>query len=199
MSKSKSFLDRVESRLLFPATRLFAWLMVIALSLAAVAGALYFRTISSDSEVTYEAVKESVRRSADNETHDSSQSKIPVPPKFEKYFQGDNSEILNNWLVRLSADEREEFLEGLWRTIKAAEKDDPTHLIDAINAYQRLKSSAFERAEANSTMIRLAKILTGLGILMLIGLAAIFSLVIAILSLERQQRPAPLAAGLLTE
>ncbi|MFZ2493472.1 MAG: hypothetical protein WA208_18490 [Thermoanaerobaculia bacterium] len=178
-------LSRLEQKFLFPATRFLAWIMIVLLSVTAALGVFFFNNLSDDSEVTYDQVKRAIATTSESKTAQEAVAST-IPEKFKKYFQGENEDILTGWLAPLDDEQRDEFLDGLWAVIKAAEKEDPTRLIDAINAYHTLKTAVFVAELQNRTTVRLMQMATGAAILIVLGLAAIFALIIAVLSLERR-------------
>ncbi|MHB0972008.1 MAG: hypothetical protein ACYC7A_21720 [Thermoanaerobaculia bacterium] len=168
--------------------------MVVLLGFVALGGVLFFNSVASDSSVKYKDVQRVMlqKERAKNPEPDATRtSNVKVPKKFDKYFDGsDNRRVLIGWLEALEPSQRAEFLDELWAVIKWAEDEKPTAIVDAINEYQSLKFVAFAKEESNRMMVRMMRILTALGIVMILGLAAVFSLVIAILSLERANRGA---------
>lgn len=102
--------------------------------------------------------------------------KITIPQEIERYFQGENREILLEWLDDLEDDEIKDFLGNLSVVIKDAEKK-KLDLVPVINQYkdtklQKLKKTYFERwVEKESKIFFVA--LSGFSILFFIFFGAI--------------------------
>jgi hypothetical protein len=201
MSFAKSF----ERKFLFPLTRGLALLAIIGLLVVTVvvgmkaSGVLISRSSKVDSSEVVQAITQGIKRGPDAATEgvDANASVgaevdplsgITISPEAQKSFSGGNRwEVIKEWLSIVPADERQEFLDELSDTIIQAGKagiDRDT----AANEYKRLKAAKLgkeemEKQELGHTQLYFIGAAFGC-----VTLVALFSLVLLLLSIERNTR-----------
>jgi hypothetical protein len=196
-----ALLETVETRLLFRLTRFLAFVVILALSLGLVIGAIIFagdlipnqtpvvsfNEISRELHPTPEANQPGSNPSQPKEESKGSPS-LDLPFVLQPYFSAsDNREVLMRHMEGLDSSERREYLNNLSQVVKESQSkgEDTTNII---NKYFDLKQTQLALAKADSaarTVRRLYIAASALSIMFLIALA---SLILVLLAIERNTR-----------
>lgn len=110
-----------------------------------------------------------------------------LPSTLEKYFMGENREILLEWLSGMTDDESKDFLQNLAVVVEEAEQK-KMDVVSVINRYKNLKMSNSQKNYPERLIEKESKLFfLGLAILSAI-LFLIFSSVLLLVSMERRTR-----------
>lgn len=184
--------SKFEQMVLFNFVRILTYLiMVLLVGTVLIGGLLFFKKLMPPStRVSYEDVLPAQSETASSEElSPGAQERMPkLPDNVARYMKGQNYPILKGWLQGLPMKQKWDFVDNMSSVISAAEKEHPDRVIDVINRYKQVKlekmSDAMEQRAANQ-VTRLAYIGYGLAA---IGLAAIFTLILVLLAIERNTR-----------
>jgi hypothetical protein len=194
-----AFLETVEKRLLFRLTRFLAFVVILALSLALIIGAVSFAgdlIPNQSSEVTFNEINSELHPPHESNQHDTNtspiredfQSSLDLPLVLQPYFSSsDNRVVLMRHMDGLDSSERIEYLDNLSRVVRASEsKREDT--IEVINKYFELKQAQLTLAKADSaarTQRLIYMVASAFSIMFLIAMA---SLILVLLAIERNTR-----------
>jgi hypothetical protein len=201
-----SIVEGFERKALFNITRAVALVCVTVFLLGILGGALYGVSVwqeSVNTKITPQEIIDPLKpvKAPPAEPSQPKGAKPPVnagpadsplagfkvPFSLQKYVSGENAQIIRNHLNDVPEVDRQQYLDELGAVVAAAEasKVDP---IEAINAYmhakgERYTAAAVKTAEKWATLKLVAEVAAG-GLL----LVALFSLVLALLAIERNTR-----------
>jgi hypothetical protein len=194
-----AFLETVETRLLFRLTRFLAFVVILALSLALIIGAVSFAgdlMPNQSSEVTFNEINSELHPSHESNQYDTNtspiredfQGSLDLPLVLQPYFSSsDNRAVLMRHMDGLDSSERIEYLDNLSRVVRASEskRKDTT---EVINKYFELKQAQLTLAKADSaarTQRLIYMVASAFSIMFLIAMA---SLILVLLAIERNTR-----------
>ena len=195
-------LKQIEEKVIFNFTRIVSLIIITAIFILLLTGIIILFNIKSNTYVNYSEVRNQLITS-DSSVNNNSQtpketndlntiaSGIEIPKDIKEVFQGENREVLVNWLRNLDNKQQEEFITNLTTIKNEAENDESINFNDAINTYSELKFNAFSQSANNpySAYEDIAlKIVTGIFIIIGIGLIGLFSLILVLLAIERNTR-----------
>ena len=196
-----AFLESVERHALFRLTRFLAFVVILALSLALVIGAVIFagdlipnqtpvvsfNEISRELHPAPEANQPGSKPSQPGEESQGAPS-LDLPFVLQPYFSAsDNREVLMRHLEGLDSSERTEYLNNLSQVVKASQSsgEDATNVI---NKYFELKQTQLALAKADSAARTLRRLYIAASALSIIFLIALASLILVLLAIERNTR-----------
>jgi len=194
-------LESIERRGLFRLTRFLAFVVILALSLALVIGAVIFagdlipnRTpavsfneISRELHPAPEANQPGSNSSQPGDEFQGAPS-LDLPFVLQPYFSAsDNREVLMRHMEGLDSTERTEYLNNLSQVVKASQSsgEDTTNVI---NKYFELKQTQLALAKADSTARTLRRLYIAASALSITFLIALASLILVLLAIERNTR-----------
>ena len=188
----KSFIEKIEQKLLFNYTRVLALISIVFLFICLPIGIISFTMVGNDSFVAYKDVVRSLN-STEKNANKTIQDRFPdvkIPNNALRYFSdGENKKVMTGWLSGLEKDQKKDFLSNLEYMIDEAEDENPSKVINYINGYKELKfakikTNPFDEYFQTATKVGIIALL-----LVLMALIGLFSLVLVVLSVERNTRP----------
>jgi hypothetical protein len=205
-----SVVETFERKALFNITRAVA-LVLVSVFLLAITGIALYGTSVWNTEVSTKVAPEEIINQvkppppapADVASQpqgaqpptDQSPERSPlfgyrIPFALQKYALGDNAQIFKNHLDDVPLDERQAYLDELGAVVSAAETN-KVDVVDAINAYMKTKAERYQQAASKRAHKLETLKMVAAGIASSLLLIALFSLVLVLLAIERNTRPAP--------
>lgn len=195
-------LETFEQKGLFRLTRFLATLIVVGLIFAFVAGAFIFAgtIVSSDeTRVDPDAVLRAVQPPQQHQQEGQSgggvapydPDQLPgirLPFELQPYFSDpSNRKVLLSRIEDMSKGEKQDYVDNLAEIVKAA-KARGVNVTDCINEYFRQKADVMRRAESAKTVKTQMRLYLAGAAVSLLGLVALFSLILVLLAIERNTR-----------
>ncbi|MGI4984057.1 MAG: hypothetical protein ACRYGL_12155 [Janthinobacterium lividum] len=190
----------IERSAIFGIARAVAWAGIVAALVACVAGLVYGIVVWRGNMVPRVTPQDIIARldaaSAPGATSDATAGAVMqpsalqgyrIPFPLQKYISGDNAQVIRTHLDDGAAADHQAYLDELGAVVTAAEA---RHLnaVDAINLYMKTQSGRY--AEHAAREVRKWETLTWIGEAVAAGLLllALFSMVLALLAIERHLR-----------
>jgi hypothetical protein len=197
-----ALIDTLERGVLFRLTRALAMLFIVGVCIATVvSGVVLFSMTNQKSTTTVQSSEVLAALHPDTSKSDATSqpaalapegdplAELKVPFSLQKNLDSENVPIIRGWLRRMPENKRAEALEELGKLAESAEKAN-IPISDALNKYRDLK---FERLDADvradeqrrySLLAYAGSVATGIIVI------ALFSLILVLLAVERNTRPA---------
>jgi hypothetical protein len=201
-----------EKKFLFSATRVLFLALVLLTMLAFIAGSYKFIERCQESRVStkvsadsvFSAIEAGSKKSSQNPAlnmegnpSENVESGLKIPQSIKDVFTGGNQDVLNSWLKPIAPKDRQNFIDELNSVLAVAlekegaqGKNHADIVTGAVNKYKELKFAKIDdhnlqEAKFESNMTLYAGIAAGF-----IALLALLSLVLVLLAIERNTRPA---------
>ncbi|HET9742353.1 MAG TPA: hypothetical protein VFQ00_06375 [Terriglobales bacterium] len=196
-------LEGFERKWLFRFTRFVAMLVVLALIAGFVIGATYFGSAvfaSRDSHVSPQVVLDNIRPHTQGTTGTGvakgtkparaagELQGIRLPFLLQPYFSDPESRrVLMSHIGDLASDQKQEYVDNLAEVVQTA-KSQSMDVTATINEYFQQKSEAISRADIKQTeFTKMLPDVAGAAV-SIVGLIALFSLILVLLAIERNTR-----------
>jgi hypothetical protein len=201
-----------EKKFLFSATRVLFLALVLLTMLAFIVGSYKFIERYQESRVStkvsadsvFSAIEAGSKKSTQNPAlnmegnpSENVESGLKIPQSIKDVFTGGNQDVLNSWLKPIAPKDRQNFIDELSSVLAIAlekegaqRKNHADIVTGAVNKYKELKFAKIDdrnlqEAKFESNMTLYAGIAAGF-----IALLALLSLVLVLLAIERNTRPA---------
>lgn len=195
-------IDGLEQNLLFRLTRILAILFICGVFVATVFGGFVLFTVTSKkpaitvqaSEVI-EALKPQQQKSSVSPEQQvlapegDPLANLKVPFALQKILDSENVTTIRNWLRQIPEDKQAQALEEMGLVAAAAEKSNVA-VPDALNKYHELKMERFAAEEKAAEAQKYSVLIFGSSVATGIIVIALFSLILVLLAVERNTRPA---------
>lgn len=186
-----TFLNIIEKKFLFSLVRIASLISILILIVAlGLAINNYFKGPQADTEVKYSELNLGIvtpdekHIKSDYELLSLEHEKI-----LHKYMGGENNTaILLSWLDVVPGEYKKNFVDNLAEIIVEAEKNDPTKVVEAINAYQTAKMQKLSSAISPDPAENYRGPIMILFALAALGLIGMFCLILVFLAVERNTR-----------
>jgi hypothetical protein len=196
------FLDGLERNILFRLTRALAMLFIVGIFLATVVSGIVLFSMTTQKSATtvqssevLEALKPASQKSdatsqpASLAPEGDPLAELKVPFSLQKNLDSENVVIIRGWLRRMPEDKRAEALNELGKVAEDAEKTNAS-VPDALNKYKELKFERLEADEKSDLQRKLSLLAFAGSVATGIITIALFSLILVMLAVERNTRPA---------
>jgi hypothetical protein len=196
-----ALLETVETRLLFRLIRFLAFVVILALSLVLVIGAVTFAgdlIPNQSSEVSFNEISRALHPAPEpnqygsntSQSREDSQSSpsLDLPFVLQPYFSSsDNRAALMQHMEGLDSSERIEYLNNLSQVVVTSKSkgEDTTNVI---NKYFELKQTQIALAKADSAARTTRQLYIAASALSVMSLIALASLILVLLAIERNTR-----------
>lgn len=197
-----NLLDNFEQKGLFRFTRLLALLIVATLVSTCVIGGIIIAGTVFARESTYvkpEAVMNQVRPPVPATFPGSSDESTAVDPNalpgikmpfvLQTFFSNaQRMRVLLEHLQNLTDDQKQDYVDNMAEVFENA-KTQHIDFTEAINAYFSLKDQEIQRARAQHQELIQTRLYVAGTAISIMGLVALFSLILVLLAIERNTRP----------
>lgn len=193
-------LEKFERKFLFGLTRVFAMLIIFSILISIGVIGMMFMDFSKEinTQVTAIEVTEAIKPPATKDMISSyappSQTNLNILPSvklpfvLQKHFnEPENIRILKGWLDILPVDAHQNFIDEMAATVTESDKL-KLPFVDAINTYKQLKFKKFDEERSARSEHRLQQTYFAAFIFAAVMLIALFSLILVLLSIERNTR-----------
>lgn len=175
-----------ERKFLFPLVRILCVLFIVLCIGGIAFSTVNFMKAESVTAVPYSEVKAAMN-SPKTGNASTGETKPTIPPNVQKYTTGNNSKVLESWLTNLNQEQKDDFLLNMSEVIESAERNND-NVPDAINAYKNLKFKKLATSEFEKTAAKMKPMAYGVAAATMLILITLFSIVLVLLSIERNTR-----------
>jgi hypothetical protein len=196
-----NLLDAFEQKGLFRFTRLLALLIVCTLVTAVIAGLVIFTGTALTQESSYvkpekviDQVKPSILSTSPAPTGESNfvdpnaLPGIKMPFSLQTFFSNSrNMRILLDHIQTLSDEQKQDYVDNMAEVVEKA-KAQNIDIVEAVNAYFSLKDQELQRAQVEHQQIIQTRLYIAGAAISIMGLVALFSLILVLLAIERNTR-----------
>jgi len=152
----------------------------------------FYYSIEPSTYVSLEDVKASstATPSQTGLTFQQSTTDVPIPAEIDKYLGSEeNRNIFRGWISDLDLEQKKDYVSNLSALVREAERKGE-NVTDIINQYRLIKPAKLATGQWEKYAQEAQKGATILFISILLAMVGLFSLVLVLLAIERNTRPA---------
>jgi len=185
-------LDAIERKGLFRFTRFLSFAIILLLCIMIFFSVSFYGSIEPTTYVSMEDIKASSSTSSSQPglSFQQNAQDVPIPPEVDKYLASeDNRKIAQGWVSGLDVEQKKDFFSNLSLLVQEGERKNE-NVTDIINAYRSMKLAKLSTTQWEKYAQQVQKGATILFVSILLGMVGLFSLVLVLLAIERNTRPA---------
>ena len=185
-----SILEAIEQKAIFRFTRFLSFLIILILCVAIGFAISFYSSITASTNISMGDMRVSM---APPPMDDTTAQKAPptadIPPAIAKYLTSDEERsMFLEGITTLEPEQQKDFMSNLGTLIHEGEQKG-LNISDLITQYKMVKISKFSGNDFDKYTLQAQRAAIIFLVLMLIGVIALFSLVLVLLAIERNTRP----------